>query len=353
MIPNLKQAPDKMKTALITGVGGQDGSYLTDLLLTKGYRVCGIERRKALAIQRNENLKDALKSDRFEVIDADLLEQNRINEVIRDLQPEEVYNLAAQSLVPYSWTNPIYTCNVNCLGLLHVLEAIRVYSPQSKFYQATSSEIFGMAPETPQKETTCHYPRSPYAVSKSFGMNMARNYRESYGMFACNGILFNHESERRGLDFITRKITYAIAEMEHDLREKLIVGNLDSRRDWGYAPEYVKAMWMMLQHNEPDDYVIATGENHSVKEFIELAFKSVGKEVLWKGAGVRQKGFDKDTNKMLVEISEKFFRRADVKALKGDASKARKVLGWRPIITFDQMVEKMMKHDLEQVKKNL
>jgi GDPmannose 4,6-dehydratase len=342
-----------MKTALITGVGGQDGSYLTELLLGKGYKVYGLERRKALAIQKNENLKEVIGSGNFEVIEADLLEDTRISEVVRDLQPDEVYNLAAQSFIPYSWTNPIYTCNVNCLGLLRVLEAIRAYSPHSKFYQATSSEIFGKVQETPQKETTYHYPKSPYAASKSFGMNITRNYRESYGMFACNGILFNHESERRGLEFITRKITFTLAEMQHGLCEKLVVGNLDSRRDWGYAPDYVKAMWLMLQHSVPDDYSIATGTNHSVREFIETSFKSVGKDIIWEGAGVREKGIDKDTNKVLVEVSEKFFRPADVEVLKGDSSKARRLLGWRPEKTFEQMVEIMVKHDLEYVKKSL
>lgn len=339
-----------MKTAFITGVGGQDGSYLTDLLLSKGYKVYGLERHKALVIQRNENLKEAIKSSNFEVIEADLLEETRINEVMRDLQPDEVYNLGAQSLVPYSWTNPIYTCNVNCLGLLRVLEAIRIYSPHSKLYQATSSEIFGNVSESPQKETTYHYPRSPYAASKSFGMNITRNYRESHDMFACNGILFNHESERRGLDFITRKITYGIAEIQHGLREKLVVGNLDSKRDWGYAPEYVKAMWMMLQQSEPDDYVIATGENHSVREFIELAFSSVGKSIVWKGKELQEKGLDNKTNRALIEVSEKFFRKAEVQVLRGDSTKARRVLGWKPETTFNQMVEKMVKHDLEYVK---
>jgi len=297
---------DKMRTALITGVTGQDGSYLAELLLKNGY-------------------------------------------IIRDIQPDEIYNLAAQSFVPYSWTNPLYTCNVNALGVLRILEAIRIYSPNTKFYQASSSEIFGKVIEIPQNEMTYHYPRSPYGCSKSFSFNITRNYRESYGMFAVNGVLFNHESERRGLQFVTRKITNSIAKIYLGLQDKLVLGNLDAKRDWGYAPDYVKAMWMMMQYDKPDDYVIATGEEHSVREFTELAFKEIGIKLHWEGEGINEKGIDED-GKVRVEVSEKFFRPAEVDVLRGDASKAKKVLGWKPEILFEEMIGKMVRYDINLLK---
>jgi len=336
---------DKMKTALITGVTGQDGSYLAELLLEKGYEVYGLNRRKATSGM--QNIEHIL--NKIEIVDGDLSEENRLNKIIREIQPDEIYNLAAQSFVPYSWTNPIYTCNVNAMGVLRVLEAIRLYSPNSKFYQASSSEIFGKIQETLQNEMTYHYPRSPYGCSKSFGFNITRNYRESYGLFACNGILFNHESERRGLQFVTRKITRTVAEIEMGMKDKLILGNLNAKRDWGYTPDYVRAMWMMLQHEKPDDYVIATGEEHTVREFTELAFKEIGINLHWEGEGINEKGMDED-DKIRVEVSKKFFRPAEVDILKGDASKAKKVLGWEPEILFEEMIGKMVRHDINLLK---
>lgn len=333
------QRKNKMKTALITGVAGQDGSYLAEFLIEKGYRVYGLNRRKAKL--SNGNLKKIIHNKDFELVDGDLTEVNRLNQIVKDTQPDEVYNLAAQSFVPYSWTNPIYTCDVNALGVLRMIEAIRHYSPNSCFYQASSSEIFGKVQSMPQNELTYNYPRSPYGCSKSFGFNITRNYRESYGLFCCNGILFNHESERRGLQFVTRKITRTIAEIKLGTSAKLVLGNLNAKRDWGYAPDYVKAMWMMLQHNEPDDYVIATGKTHSVREFVELAFKHVGIDIRWKGEGLNEKGTD-DSDKVRVEVSKKFFRPAEVDVLKGEASKAKKVLGWKPEVSFEEMIRIMV-----------
>lgn len=334
-----------MKTALITGVTGQDGSYLAELLLKNGYKVYGLNRRKALSGMKN--IEHIL--DKIEIVEGELSEENRLNKIIRDIQPDEIYNLAAQSFVPYSWTNPLYTCNVNALGVLMILEAIRIYSPNTKFYQASSSEIFGKVIEIPQNEMTYHYPRSPYGCSKSFSFNITRNYRESYGMFAVNGVLFNHESERRGLQFVTRKITNSIAKIYLGLQDKLVLGNLDAKRDWGYAPDYVKAMWMMLQYDKPDDYVIATGEEHSVREFTELAFKEIGIKLHWEGEGINEKGIDED-GKVRVEVSEKFFRPAEVDVLRGDASKAKEVLGWKPEILFEEMIGKMVRHDINLLK---
>jgi GDPmannose 4,6-dehydratase len=339
-----------MKTALITGVNGQDGSYLSELLLGKGYAVYGLDRRKALA--GLDNLENILRTDNFHIVDGDMLEESRLNEIIRELKPDEIYNLAAQSFVPSSWTNPIFTCNVNALGVLRMLEAIRIYSPSSKFYQASSSEIFGKVTEAPQHELTCHYPRSPYGCSKSFGFNITRNYRESYGLFACNGILFNHESERRGLQFVTRKITRTIAEIKLGMSEKLTLGNLDAKRDWGYSPDYVRAMWMMLQHNKADDYIIASGQEHTVREFVDLAFGEIGVKLRWKGQGTEEKGIDEKTGKTLVAVSKKFFRPAEVDILKGDASKAKRILKWKPEVSFEEMIKRMVACDV-QIEKNI
>lgn len=334
------------KIALITGVTGQDGSYISELLLKEGYMVYGLNRRKALAGM--DNLENVVENKNFEIIEADLLEENRLNEIIREIQPTEIYNLAAQSFVPFSWTNPIYSCNVNAMGVLRLLEAIRIYSPQSKFYQASSSEIFGKVQEEPQSEMTYNYPRSPYGCSKSFGFNIARNYRESYGLFVCNGILFNHESERRGLQFVTRKITRTVAEIKFGHSKKLTLGNLNAKRDWGYAPDYVKAMWMMLQQKKPDDYVVASGESHSIREFTELTFKSVGIDIKWKGTELNEKGIG--NGKTLVEVSKKFYRPAEVETLTGDASKARKILKWKPEVSFEEMIERMLKNDINNLK---
>ncbi len=340
-----------MKTALITGITGQDGSYLSEFLLEKGYKVYGIDRRKAIA--GLDNLQKIIHNKKnFMILDGDLLEESRLNEIIREIQPDEIFNLAAQSFVPGSWTNPIFTCNVNALGVLRVLEAIRIYSPKSKFYQASSSEIFGKIAEIPQVECTYHYPRSPYGCSKSFGFNITRNYRESHGIFACNGILFNHESERRGMQFVTRKITRTVAEIELGLSKTLTVGNLDAKRDWGYAPDYVEAMWLMLQHKTPDDYIIASGEEHSVREFTEYALKNIDIDITWKGKGLNEKGFNKKTGDLLVEVSKKYFRPAEVDILKGDASKARDILGWKPKVSFEEMITRMVNFDIAELKKS-
>jgi GDPmannose 4,6-dehydratase len=341
---------NQTKKALITGVTGQDGSYLAELLISKGYFVYGLNRRKSLAAM--DHLDNIRYSNQFEILEGDLIEQSRLSDLIRKIQPDEIYNLAAQSFVPYSWSNPIYSCDVNSLGVVRLLEALRIFSPRSKFYQASSSEIFGKVQEMPQNEKTYHYPRSPYGCSKSFGFNITRNYRESYGLFCCNGILFNHESERRGLQFVTRKITRTVAEIKLNKTEKLVLGNLDAKRDWGYAPDYVRAMWMMLQHDKPDDYIISSGKEHSVREFTEMAFKKADIEIRWEGEGVHEIGLDNNTNKVLVEVSERFYRPAEVDILRGDASKAREVLGWKPEISFDKMIEIMVNHDLNYLQKN-
>jgi len=337
-----------MKTTLITGVSGQDGSYLAELLLEKGYKVYGMNRRKALA--GLDNLHRVLHHKNFLLLDGDLLEESRLNEMIREIQPHEIYNLASQSFVPGSWINPIFTCNVNALGVLRLLEAIRIYSPKSKFYQASSSEIFGKVTQIPQDENTYHYPRSPYGCSKSFGFNITRNYRESYGIFACNGILFNHESERRGMQFVTRKITRTVAEIKYGISKNLTIGNLDSKRDWGYAPDYVEGMWLMLQHKNPDDYIIASGKEHSVREFTEYAFKNINIDIAWKGSGLNEKGYNKKNGDLLVKVSKKFFRPAEVDILRGDASKAKDILGWKPKVSFDEMIKKMVNFDLSELK---
>ena len=273
--------------------------------------------------------------------------------IVRDIKPDEIYNLGAQSFVPYSWINPIFTCDINSLGVLRMLEALRSYSPKSKFYQASSSEIFGKVLETPQHELSYNYPRSPYACSKSFGFNITRNYRESYDMFACNGILFNHESERRGEQFVTRKITLTVAEIYLGISKKLTLGNLNAKRDWGYAPDYVRAMWMMMQHKKADDYVIATGKEHSVRQFCEKAFQAVDIDVEWKGNGINEKGINKKTKKVIVDVSNKFYRPTEVDILKGDASKAKRELGWEPEVSFDEMIKKMVKNDIKILEKDL
>lgn len=338
-----------MKIALITGVTGQDGTYLSEFLLKKGYQVYGLNRRKAKL--NDEDLNNILRNKNFEFLDGDLQEINRLNQIISTIKPDEIYNLAAQSFVPYSWSNPIYTCDINALGVLRILEGIRHYSKKSRFYQASSSEIFGRVRDMPQNEETYHYPRSPYGCSKSFGFQITRNYRESYNLFCCNGILFNHESERRGLQFVTRKITRTVAEIKYGISNKLVLGNLNAKRDWGYAPDYVEAMWMMLQHDKPDDYIIATGKEHTVREFAELAFKEIDIDIQWKYQGIKEKGIDKKTGKILVEVSSEFYRPAEVDILRGDAAKAKKILGWKPETNFEDMIKKMVKYDINIIKK--
>ncbi len=323
-----------MKRALITGITGQDGPYLAELLLKKGYKVFGTVRR--LSTPNLENIKDI--QDKVEFISADLLDQSSITQALNESEPDEVYNLAAQSFVKASFDQPVLTGEFTGLGVTRILEAIRNVNKKIKFYQASSSEMFGKVTETPQKETTRFHPRSPYGVAKVYGHYITLNYRESYDMFACNGILFNHESPRRGIEFVTRKITNAVARISLGKQDKVELGNLDSRRDWGFAGDYVEAMWLMLQQEKPDDYVVATGENHSIKEFVELAFQEVGIS---------------DWEKYVVSNHPKHLRPAEVDYLIGDYSKAKKVLGWEPKTSFKQLVEMMVKADLKREKGNI
>jgi GDPmannose 4,6-dehydratase len=337
------------KIALITGITGQDGAYLSKFLLEKGYEVYGAFRRTAdLNVSKLRSLGI---EDRIHLVPLELLEYSNIYRAIEKAQPEEIYNLAAQSFVSLSFEEPVFTSDVTAIGALRVLEAIRALNPKIKFYQASSSEMFGKVQTIPQNEKTPFYPRSPYAVSKLFGHWITVNYRESYGLFACSGILFNHESPLRGLEFVTRKITHSVARIKLGLQQELKLGSLDSKRDWGYAAEYVQAMWLMLQQEKPDDYVIATGETHSVREFVEAAFERIGIKLEWSGKGVEEKGGDAKTGKTLVSIDPQYFRPAEVDLLMGDASKAKKALGWNPKTTFKELVGIMVESDLKLVER--
>jgi len=334
-----------MKHALITGITGQDGSYLTELLLEKGYKVFGVIRRKSkLDYGTVEHLKD-----KIEFIYADMIDMASLMLAVKISQPDEVYNLAAQSFVATSWEQPIATAEINSIGVTNIMEAIRTIKPDARFYQASTSEMFGLVQETPQTEKTPFYPRSPYGVAKLYGHWITKNYRESYQMYACSGILFNHESPRRGMEFVTRKITDAVARIKNGLQETLYLGNMDAKRDWGYAGDYVKAMWLMLQQNEADDYVIATGETHPVREFVELAFGHAGIKIDWTGEGIEEKGLDHATGKVLVAVDHRFFRPAEIELLLGDPTKATKGLGWERAVSFKQLVNMMVENDLELV----
>lgn len=337
------------KTALITGIRGQDGAYLAELLLKKGYRVVGADRRSGDS--SNWRLKELGIEKEIEIYYMDLLEFDNIFRILQKVQPDEVYNLAAQSFVSASFEQPILTAEVDAIGVLRLLEAIRIINPKIRFYQASTSEMFGKVRAIPQNEDTCFYPRSPYGVSKVFGHWVTVNYRESFNLFACSGILFNHESPLRGIEFVTRKITYTLAEIKYGFKDKLILGNMEAKRDWGYAKEYVEGMWMMLQQDEPDDYVLATGESHSIKEFVEKAFSLVGYEIVWEGKENKLKGIDKKTNKILIETSEELYRPAEVDFLLGDYTKAKNKLGWQPKTTFEKLVEIMVEADLKRVAK--
>lgn len=338
-----------MKKALITGITGQDGSYLSELLLEKGYKVYGLLRRKSKVDYGNvEHLKDEI-----EFIYGDMIDPVSLINAMRISQADEVYNLAAQSFVATSWEQPLATAQIDALGVTNILEAIRMVKPDARFYQASTSEMFGLVQEMPQRETTSFYPRSPYSVAKLYGHWITRNYRESYNIFACSGILFNHESERRGKEFVTRKITDAAARIKLGLQDVLELGNLDARRDWGHSKDYVKAMWLMLQQDEPDDYVVASGQTHTVREFVELAFKHVNIDIKWMGEGVEEKGLDKKTGKVVVAVNPKYFRPAEVDVLLGDATKARKKLGWQPEISFEELVRRMVFADLDRVKEEM
>ena len=339
------------KTAIITGIGGQDGAYLAQLLLEKGYRVIGTDRRRVDQHYWRLN-KLGIRND-IEIAYMDLLEIGNIFNVMKKYQPDEVYNLAAQSFVGASFEMPLLTADVDAIGVLRILEAIRTVSPHTKFYQASTSEMFGEVLETPQKETTPLNPRSPYGVAKVFGHYIVKNYRESYDMFACSGILFNHESPLRGLEFVTRKITYAVASIAQGKQEKLILGNMDAKRDWGFAKDYVEGMWRMLQYEKADDYILSMGETHTVRKFVEMTFSRAGMDIRWKGEGVHEKGYDKKTGKCLVELSEKYFRPAEVELLLGDSTKARTTLGWKPSTSFEGLVDLMLENDMEMVRNNV
>ncbi|MCS7183605.1 MAG: GDP-mannose 4,6-dehydratase [Thermoanaerobaculum sp.] len=341
-----------MRRALITGITGQDGSYLAELLLEQGYEVHGLVRRSSTF---NRARIDHLRTDRrfrrrFHLHYGDLSDADSLHEAVRRTQPHEVYNLAAQSHVGISFRQPTYTADVVALGTLRLLEAVRQLAPEARFYQASSSELFGKAPEVPQSEKTPFHPRSPYAVAKLFAFWATVNYREAYGLFACNGILFNHESPRRGENFVTRKITKAVAEFATGRREEpLALGNLEARRDWGFAGDYVRAMWLMLQQTTPDDYVIGTGETHSVREFCQLAFAEVGIKLTWQGTGAEERGLDEVTGKVLVVVDPRYFRPAEVELLQADPRKAQKQLGWQPTVSFPELVRLMVRADLQQL----
>ena len=334
-----------MKKALITGITGQDGSYLAELLLDKGYEVYGLWRRKASADHGNaEHLKGKV---RF--IYGDMTDPVSLISAMETSQADEVYNLAAQSFVAASWNSPICTAEINAVGVTGMLEAVRVVNSDAHFYQASTSEMFGLVQETPQRETTPFYPRSPYGAAKLYGHWITRNYRESYGMFACAGILFNHESERRGLEFVTRKITDAAARIKYGLLDCVHLGNLDAKRDWGHSQDYVRAMWLMLQQEKPDDYVIASGETRTVREFAQTAFARAGIDIEWHGSGIDEYGIDKKTGKTVVKVDPQFFRPAEVDILLGDPSKAEKVLGWKREISFEELVGRMADADMERI----
>lgn len=336
-----------MKHALITGITGQDGSYLAELLLEKGYEVYGIMRRKSVVDYGNvDHIKD-----KIHFIYADMTDPVSLITAMKISMADEVYNLAAQSFVATSWEQPLATANIDALGVTNMLEAIRIVKPEARFYQASTSEMFGLVQAVPQCETTPFYPRSPYGVAKLYGHWITKNYRESYNLFACSGILFNHESERRGKEFVTRKITDAAARIKLGKQECVELGNLSAKRDWGHSKDYVRAMWLMLQADAPDDYVVATGETRTVREFTETAFAHLGIKIRWEGEGVDEKGIDEATGKVVVKVNPQFFRPAEVELLLGDPSKAESKLGWKREISFSDLVERMVKNDFELVSK--
>ena len=346
-----------MKKALITGITGQDGMYLAEFLLFQGYEVHGIKRRSSLFnTQRIEHLyKDQHEEDvKLFLHYGDMTDSTNLIRIIQNVQPDEIYNLAAQSHVQVSFETPEYTANADALGTLRLLEAIRILGleKKTKFYQASTSELYGLVQETPQKETTPFYPRSPYAAAKLYAYWITVNYREAYGMFACNGILFNHESPVRGETFVTRKITRAAARISLGMQKKLYLGNMDSLRDWGHAKDYCVGMWLMLQQDKPDDFVLATGENHTVREFVELAFGEAGIKLRWEGSGVNERGIHAETGDIIVEVDKRYFRPTEVELLLGDASKARAQLGWEPVHSFADLVKDMVKNDILEAQRD-
>ena len=346
------------KVALITGITGQDGAYLAELLLEKGYVVHGVKRRSSLF---NTGRIDHLYQDphekerRFHLHYGDLTDSTNLVRIVQETQPDEIYNLAAQSHVKVSFETPEYTANADALGTLRLLEAIRILKLEGKtrFYQASTSELYGLVQEVPQKETTPFYPRSPYGAAKLYAYWITKNYREAYNIFACNGILFNHESPIRGETFVTRKITRAVARIKLGLQQKMYLGNLDAARDWGHAKDYVEGMWRIMQHTQPDDFVLATGKSCSVREFTEKAFKEVGIAVSWEGNGISEMGIDSTNGNVLVEIDKAYYRPTEVDNLIGDATKANVELGWKPIHSLDQMIKEMVSYDLEHFQKDL
>jgi len=349
------------KIALISGITGQDGSFLAEFLIDKGYEVHGIMRRSSSFntgriehLYLDEWVRDMKRNRLVNLHYGDMTDSSSLIRIIKQVQPDEIYNLAAQSHVKVSFDVPEYTAEADAVGTLRMLEAVRILGMEEKtrIYQASTSELYGLVQEVPQKETTPFYPRSPYGVAKQYGFWITKNYRESYGMYAVNGILFNHESERRGETFVTRKITLAVARIVQGFQDKLYLGNLDSLRDWGYAKDYVECMWLILQHKTPEDFVIATGEYHTVREFATLAFREAGIELRWEGRGVDEKGIDIASGDVLVEVDPKYFRPAEVEQLLGDPTKAKTLLGWNPTQTsFPELVRIMIEHDLKYVKK--
>lgn len=338
-----------MKSALITGITGQDGSYLAELLLEKGYKVFGLIRRKSKADFGNaEHLQDKVK-----FIFGDMTDLPSLINAMNISNADEVYNLAAQSFVGTSWSQPAATADIDGIGVLNMLEAIKTVKKEAKFYQASTSEMYGLVQAVPQSEDTPFYPRSPYGVAKLYGHWITKNYRESFDMFCCSGILFNHESERRGKEFVTRKITDAVARIKFGLQEHLELGNMDAKRDWGHAKDYVEAMWLMLQQDNADDYVVATGETHLVRTFVELAFTRAGFDIEWSGEGVDEIGTDKNSGKVVVKINPEFYRPAEVELLLGDPKKAESALNWKRKVSFEELVNKMVDNDINIVKKQI
>ncbi len=357
MTQNSKNTQDtkQQKVALITGITGQDGSYLAELLLEKGYKVHGIIRRSSSfnTARIDHIIDDEQYNGRFFFHYGDVTDASNLNRLLEKIQPDEIYNLAAQSHVKVSFEIPDYTGQVDALGTLRFLDAIQETHIHTKFYQASTSELYGKVQEIPQTEKTPFYPRSPYAVAKLYGYWIIVNYREAYDLFACNGILFNHESERRGETFVTRKITQAASRIKAGLQEKLLLGNLSAKRDWGYAPEYVEGMWRMLQQEQPEDYVLATGETHSVREFTDLSFKELDMELEWTGEGAEEKGIDPKTGKVIVAVDPNYYRPTEVELLIGDPTKAKEQLGWEPQVKFEKLVKIMVQADWEQARKEL
>ena len=347
-----------MKKALITGITGQDGAYLAELLLEKGYEVHGIKRRTSMF---NTDRIDHLYKDQHEdnvnffLHYGDLTDSTNLIRIIQQVQPDEIYNLAAMSHVQVSFDTPEYTANADGIGTLRILEAIRILGleKKTKFYQASTSELYGLVQETPQRETTPFYPRSPYAVAKLYGYWITVNYREAYGIYACNGILFNHESPLRGETFVTRKITRAVARIKLGLQKKLYLGNLDAKRDWGFAKDYVEAMWLILQQDNPEDFVVATGQTTTVRDFVDLAFKEVGIEIEWQGNGVDEVGIDKSNGNRVVEVDPRYFRPTEVELLLGDPTKAQEKLGWKPQTTLKELCSMMVREDLKTAKRDV